>query len=453
MTDVERLPLFSIEAEMSVLSAALANKDIAAEVCAELSGDEFSRPAHKLIVEAMKTNLQYSMDIDLTTIRDRLAQTKSLESVGGVTYLAEIAGFAPNMDSVQDYVQIVQDRHKLRLLESKAQRIIAIVHNPEVNSADEKVEMAFEELSQISTRKEREEFANVTDIIKSIWRTIDEAVESGQDAHIGTSTGFPRLDEKLGGGGFRKGALIILGSRPAMGKTSLMMNIAVKQARQGVPQTIFSLEMSKEDVIRRELASIGGFPVKLTEGISLNETDYRRVADATEILHGLPIDVRDTDETFKVSWIRTTLSRVKRERGEVGTVWVDYVQMIEEDTKSSSDKRNYQLERIARFCKNLAKKFDCTIVLLAQVSRSCEARDNKRPMMADLADSSGLEKYADAIIMLFRQEYYDAKEQGRNQAEAHEAEIILRKSRFGQEGTVHAGFQPAYTRFMETKHQ
>lgn len=451
MNDQERLPLFSIEAEMSVLSAAMSNKETAVEVCGELTGKEFTRPAHKVIFEAMQANVQLSVDVDLTTLRDRLSQSKKLESAGGVTYLAEVSGFAPNIDSVLDYIHIVQDRYKLRLLESTAQQIISIVHNPDVSTADEKVDMALDELAQISTRKEQSEFANVKTIVKGIFTGIDEAIERGEDTPLGNPTGYPELDKKLGGGGFRKGSLIILGSRPAMGKTSLMMNIAVRQARIGVGQTIFSLEMSKEDVVRREMASVGGFPVKFTEGIQLNESDYLRVSDAAEAIQGLPIDIRDTDETFKVSWIRTTLARVKRERGSVGTVWVDYVQMIEEDTKSSSDKRNYQIERIARYLKNLAKKFECTIILLAQVSRACESRDNKRPMMADLSDSSGLEKYADAILMLFRQEYYDAKDDSREQSELHLAEIIIRKSRFGSEGTVRAAFQPAYTRFLEEK--
>ena len=198
------------------------------------------------------------------------------------------------------------------------------------------------------------------------------------------------------------------------------------------------------------MSSVGGFPIKWLEGsFQLDENDYARVANAAEELHSLHIDIRDTSEVFTMAKIRASVAKTKRKFGYVDVVIIDYIQLMDDDSERQKDNRSYAMKRIANGLKALAKKHDLPVVALAQLSRGVDSRDNKRPLMSDLGESGGIEAAADVVMMIYRQPYYDAMETGQKEPATSAAEIIIRKNRQGETGTVELAFQGAYVRFKE----
>lgn len=464
--ETERIPLKNMQAEMSVLSVLLSDKDAAAEIVQTLQPETFTKLSHRVIFEAAKEIAVFGMGIDIVTIQARLNDTQKLEVAGGASHIIEVSNFAPNPDNWNEYANIIEDLYKLRLLEAHAAAVLGIVHDPSIDSTDEKIESVHTSLNALDTRKAQNEQESIGTVVREIFQDVDRAITTGVQTMPGISTGYPSLDAKLGG--LRKGGLYIIGARPAMGKTALVMNVATAVAKttttDGMPQPaepeadpvkrkqavcVIQLEVSRKEATKRALSSVGGFPVKWLEGIVLNEDDYQRVSDAAEELHGLSIDIRDTTETFTMAKIRASVSKTKRKYGHVDLIIVDYLQLMGEDEKGSDSNRSYAVKRIANGLKAYAKKMDVPVVVLAQLSRGVDSRDNKRPLMSDLGESGGIEAAADVVAMIYRQSYYDVQETGGREPDITEAEIIIRKNRQGETGTVALAFQGAYVRFKE----
>lgn len=453
--EIQRIDLTSPESEMSVLSAMLCDKAAAAEIVNTLMVEAFSKIGHRLIFSAAQEVSSMGMDVDMVTVQSRLSDSQKLDTVGGAAHLIEISNFAPNPENWEEYAAIVEDKHKLRLLEATSGSILRIVHDPDIKTADEKIEAAYSEVSGIDTRKSQDEQEKIGQVVKDIFKVVDRAKDDDTDQMPGIPTGFPALDKKTGG--YRKGSVYLIGARPAMGKTALAINSAVKVAKlskedgQKYVVCVITLEVPKEEITRRAISSIGEFPIAWLEGMRLTDDQYLKASDAAEEIYSLNIDLRDTEESFSLSKVRASIAKTKRKFGTVDLVIIDYIQLMEDESPSRGSNRASDLKKISNGLKNLAKKYQVPIVALAQVKREVESRDDKRPRMGDVSDSSGIEAASDVIMMLYRDSYYEAQDTGNPEPEITEAELIIRKNRHGKTGTISLAFQGAYVRFKEVK--
>lgn len=439
----ERLPLHSIEAEMSVLGSMILSTSAATGIIGRLEERDFYRPAHRLIFRAMGELIKHGREIDLVTLRAELVEKACLPDVGGIDFLIELAEYVPSAANAEDYAEIVIDRRRLRDLEELGGKIVALVHDSEGGTATEKFDKAGDMFIGAQDGLHEEEFKPISGPLRSIIDRIDKAMESGRP-ELGVSSGFPKLDEMTCG--YVAGNFVLVGARTSMGKTSYALGSAIRVARQGIPVLYVTIEMTAEEVTRRAIAAVGGIPLRWTQGIPLNETDYQRVTDAMERLTCLPIDFVEASGSFGVASLRSNLHRATKKHGRPPIVFIDYLQIMQ---TSSSEYRALELTRLARDVKAMSKSFKTTIVGLSQINQAVDKRDNKRPMLGDYSDSSGLSNEADVALALYRDEYYKSREENRAEEPNSVAEILILKNRNGPLGTVEVAWEGAYTRFAE----
>jgi replicative DNA helicase len=447
-----RMPLYSIEAEMSVLGSMILSTRAAEQLITTLTEDEFYRPAHRLIFRAMRQLVSNHKEIDLVTLRAELVERGNLADVGGIDFLIEIAEYVPSAANAMDYASIVRDRATLRRLEESAGKIIEIVHNPDEGAASDKVDAAERVIFEVGKRQLGNYFTSVASLSKEFFVDVDTIVETGKPMQ-GLFSGFYDLDRLTTG--FYPGDFVIVGARPAMGKTSLVLDFAINVARglgrqDGKKGTVavFSLEMSGIQLVRRMVSMISGISMgalKSEKGLSLD--DYQRLADGCETLHELPIYIDDGSDITPLE-MRGKLRRLKAEHG-LDLVLIDYLQLMKGSRRTEN--RVQEISEIARSCKSMAKELGCPVVALSQLSRAVENRDDKRPQLSDIRESGSIEAEADLVMLLYRDSYYKAKEEHRpeveNYEEVQEAEIIIAKHRNGPTGKVILGFQPAFARY------
>jgi len=447
-----RMPLYSIEAEMSVLGSMILSTRAAEQLITTLTEDEFYRPAHRLIFRAMRQLVSNHKEIDLVTLRAELVERGNLADVGGIDFLIEIAEYVPSAANAMDYAGIVRDRATLRRLEESAGNIIEIVHNPDEGNASDKVDAAERAIFEVGKRQLGNYFTSVASLSKEFFVDVDTIVETGKPMQ-GLFSGFYDLDRLTTG--FYPGDFVIVGARPAMGKTSLVLDFAINVARglgrqDGKKGTVavFSLEMSGIQLVRRMVSMISGISMgalKSEKGLSLD--DYQRLADGCETLHELPIYIDDGSDVTPLE-MRGKLRRLKAEHG-LDLVLIDYLQLMRGSRRTEN--RVQEISEIARSCKSMAKELGCPVVALSQLSRAVENRDDKRPQLSDIRESGSIEAEADLVMLLYRDSYYKAKEEHRpeveNYEEVQEAEIIIAKHRNGPTGKVILGFQPAFARY------
>lgn len=440
----EFVPPQSTEAEMSVLGAMLLSERAAMECVEILIEDDFYVPAHREIFKAAHQLLLNSKAIDLVTLRDELTVRNKLEDVGGIEYLVQIAETVPSASNAAYYAGIVQDKATLRRLEQAGHDIIKNVRGSE-ESADEKVDMAEASIFEVGRKRLGKYFMPVRSLAKDFFVDVDSLMEGGEPA-LGTLSGYTDLDNVTTG--FYGGDLIIVAARPAMGKTSLVMNFAMNVARaEEGAVAVFNLEMSGKQLIRRMIATLAQVPMGALKKSNLHANDYQKLADACDDMYNLPIFIDDSSELSSLE-MRGKCRRLKAEHG-LSLVIVDYLQLMRGSKRTEN--RTQEISDIARSLKVLAKELDVPVIALSQLNRGVESRDNKRPMLSDIRESGSIEADADMVMFIYRNEYYQRKEAGKEQEfnphAAEVAELIIGKHRNGPTGTVLLGFQPAYTRF------
>ncbi|MCB0825705.1 MAG: replicative DNA helicase [Armatimonadetes bacterium] len=440
----EFLPPQNIEAEMSALGAMLLSERAATEVVDILGEDDFYVPAHREIFKAIRQLLLNAKAIDLVTIKDELIVRGKLDEVGGVDYLVQVADTVPSTANATVYAGIVQDKATLRRLENAGQEIIKTVHEPDM-SAEEKVDSAESSIFEVGRKRLGKYFQPVRSLAKEFFKDVDTLLETGEPV-LGTQTGYVDLDRVTTG--FYGGDLIIVASRPAMGKTSLVMNFALNVARGAEGAVaVFNLEMSGSQLVKRTISTIAQVPMNALKQANLSNSDYQKLADACEELYSLPIFIDDTTDISPLE-MRGKCRRLKAEHG-LSMIIIDYLQLMRGFKKT--DNRTQEISDIARSLKILAKELDVPVIALAQLNRGVEARDNKRPMLSDIRESGSIEADADMVMFIYREEYYRRREAGKEQEfnpGANEvAELIIAKHRNGPTGTVLLGFQPSYIRF------
>ncbi|HTQ11557.1 MAG TPA: replicative DNA helicase, partial [Fimbriimonadaceae bacterium] len=388
-----------------------------------------------------------SRPIDFVTLKEELVARDKLDQAGGEDYLLQIADFVPSAANASYYAQVVLDKATLRRLENAGREIIGTVHQTDESSADDRVDRAEQLVFEVGRRRLGSQFRHVSSLAKEFFIDVDNIIESGEPL-VGITSGFSDLDRVTTG--FYGGDLVIVGARPSMGKSSLAFDFALAAARErkgGV--AVFTLEMSGIQVVRRMVSMVSGVSSHALKGPNITPDTYRKLADACEHLYALPIYIDDASEVSPLE-MRGKCRRLKAESG-LALVVVDYLQLMRGSRRTEN--RTQEISDIARSLKAMAKELKVPVVALSQLNRGVESREDKRPVLSDIRESGSIEAEADVVMLLYRDEYYKAKEEKReidfDVDKVEEAEVIIAKHRNGPTGKVILGFQPAYARYRQ----
>ena len=439
-------PPHSIEAEQAVLGGLLLDPAAWDNVADVVVPQDFYRPDHKLIFEAIGALAGSGKPCDVVTVVGELERRTELEQAGGLAYLSSLARDTPTAANVRAYADIVRERSVLRQLITAGTEIAAAVFNNDGETARELVDKAEQkvfEIAELGFRGKQGAIA-VRSLLPAVIDQIDDA-HANPDKLRGLPTGFTDFDRMTGG--LRPGDLVIVAGRPSMGKTTLAINMAEYAALHHQPDrnqqtrisvAVFSMEMPSEQLITRMLSSIGGVPLQNLRSGRISDDDWVRITSATSQLSDAKIFIDETPALTPTE-LRARARRVKREHG-LDLVVVDYLQLMQ--VAGTKENRATEIAEISRGLKVLAKELSCPVIALSQLNRSVEQRENKKPVMSDLRESGSIEQDADMILLIYREEVYD-----RNTTKKGIAEIDLVKHRNGEIGTFILTFQGQYTRF------
>ena len=432
-----RLPPQSIDAEESILSSILIDNDTFLDVVEIVSSEDFYRSAHQKIFSAIVDLFSKNEPVDLVTLTNILKKKGEFEDIGGAACITNLFKTIPLAVNAQYYAKIIHDKADLRRLIDKSNAIIKRCYEDSGDVGDT-INFAEKSVFEISENKIKPSFFRIGKLIDS---TIDilENLHGSKQLITGIPTGFSQIDNLTSG--LQGSDLIILAARPAMGKTTLALNIARNAAVDAMaPVALFSLEMSKEQLAMRLVcaeARVDSFRLK---GGFLEEEDWRRVTDAAGTLTEAPIFIDDSPDITAMS-IRAKARRLKMET-DLSLIVVDYLQLIK--GSASSERRDLELSEISRSLKMLAKELNVPVLALSQLNRRLEDRTDKRPQLSDLRESGALEQDADIVAFIYRDEVYNKDE---NNPFKGTAEFIIAKQRNGPVGNVKLSFLSAYTRF------
>ncbi len=438
-TAAERILPHNLEAERSVLGAILIDNDTYNLAAAVLTSASFFRDAHRRIFERIVTLAERSQPIDLVTLKEELERAGDLEEVGGPAYVASLLDGVPRSTNVEYYAKIVREKATLRNLIHSANRILSSAYEAD-QEADLILDEAESAIFAVAEDRVKAGFVPMRDLVRESFPKIEKLFEH-QSFITGVGTHLPDLDKMTRG--FQAGDLVIVAARPSMGKTSLVLNMCQHVATHGGVAGFFSLEMSKEQLFMRMLASEAKIDsYRLLSG-QIGQKEYGQITHALDVLSESRLFVDDTAGMSAIE-MRAKSRRLKAEHG-LSILAVDYVQLM--TGRGRFENRTLELGAISRSLKGLAKELSVPVIVLSQLSRAPEARSDKRPMLSDLRESGALEQDADVVIMIFREDMYhhDKTEKTENDGIA---ELILAKQRNGPTGTVRVAFLKEQTRFM-----
>ncbi len=441
---LSKVPPQHLEAEEFVLGAILIDNQAMNKVLEVLSPSAWYREAHRKIFQAMIELSEVNEAIDQVTVSECLRRRNELEQIGGGAYLAKLVAQVPTAANVRHHAKIVQEKALLRNLITVATDIVASGYR-DSEKVEDLIDQAERSIFEIAERKMRPSFVPVRQIVKASFETIERLYEK-KERVTGVPTGFTDMDEMTSG--LQPSDLIILAGRPSMGKTALALSMAQYAAiekRETV--AIFSLEMSKEQLVLRMLCSEARVDAhKLRSGF-LGRADWPKLTSAAGRLAEAPIYIDDAP-AMTVLEMRAKARRLKAERG-LGLVIVDYLQLMR--GRGGADNREQEISDISRSLKALAKELAIPVIALSQLSRAVETRGgDKKPQLADLRESGAIEQDADVVMFIFREEVYRQTEENHGIAD-----ILLRKQRNGPTGEIRLAFIDRYTRFenLETAHR
>ncbi len=432
-----KVPPNSVEAEQSVLGSMLLDKEAIIIALEILDGLDFYREAHKEIFEAMYDLFNENKPVDLVTLTEELKKRETLDAIGGIPYLTSLASGVPIASNVQHYAEIVEEKSILRRLIRVSQEIVHLGYSSDVE-VSEVIEQAQKNIYDISQDRSDRGFVSIKNVLSDTFDKIEQLYEN-KTKITGMTTGFIDLDKKLSG--FHKTDLILVASRPSMGKSALALNLAQNAAtKAGASVAVFSLEMSKEQLMLRLIASESMVELGKIRIGNLDEEEWTKIANAMVPLSQSKIFFDDTPG-ISVAQIRSKCRRLKMEKG-LDLVLIDYLQLMEDDRRSEN--RQQEIASISRNLKIMAKELDCPVVALSQLSRAPELRANHRPILSDLRESGAMEQDADLVMFLYRDEYYHPDTDKKNIAE-----VIIAKHRHGEIGTVDLIWLGQFQKFLD----
>ncbi len=431
-----KIPPHSLEAEQSVLGAMILSKEAINTAIEKLHKEDFYKNANGEIFEAIVSLFNRDEPVDIITLSEELKKRGTLENVGGVTYLTDLTGGVVTTTNVKYYCDIVKEKAILRRLIESCDNIIAKSYeaNEDVNSIIEEAEKSIFDITQGRIDKG---FAPIKDVLLDSFSKMEEmAAREGE--LTGLTTGFVDIDNKLSG--MQKSDLILLAARPSMGKTALGINIATNAAmKAGASVAVFSLEMSKEQLVQRIISSVSHVNLQKIISGNLNEDEWLQVIDAMGPISQAKIYIDDT-AGISLTEMKAKCRRLKIEKG-LDLVLIDYLQLMQLDGKAEN--RQQEISAISRGLKALAKELDCPVIALSQLSRAPELRSDHRPILSDLRESGAIEQDADVVMFLYRDEYYNKDSDKKNIGE-----VIIAKHRNGPTGTVELVWLQEFTKFV-----
>ena len=441
--ELGKVPPHDIEAEQAVLGSMLTDKDAVIAAMEVLKPESFYREDDKAIYEAMQNLYNRAEPIDLITLKNELETMSKLEQVGGLEYLANLPEKAPTSANVQKYISIVEEKSMLRSLIKTANEIIDLGYS-QSEEVEDIMDHAEKKIFDIMQKKNQKGYTPIKDVLVESFTKLEELYNRKQ--HItGVPTGFTDLDYRTAG--LHGSELILLAARPAMGKTAFVLNIAANAAIRGkTGVAIFSLEMSKDQLVNRMLCSEAMVDSNKMRTGKLEEDDWAKLASAIGPLSESNIYIDDTPG-ITVMEIRTKCRKLKLEKN-IGLVIIDYLQLITGNSKRGGS-REQEISEISRSLKILAKELNVPVIALSQLSRAVEQRPDHRPMLSDLRESGAIEQDADIVMFLYRDDVYNKESEKKDIAE-----VIIAKQRGGSTGTVDLLWMGTYTKFvnLETRY-
>lgn len=442
MTQEIRTPPQNIEAEKAVLGAMMLSDEAIGTALEHLDSFYFYETRHQKIFEAIKDLYSERRNVDLITLCDHLKNKGIFDAVGGKNYVMEIADFVPTAANVKYYIDIIKEKGIQRQLIKNSTEIITKSYGTDVD-VDELVDTAEQLIFEIATSKQKQQAVPVKELVKAAIENIDSLYQR-KEAITGVATGFTDFDKMTSG--LQKSDLIIIAGRPSMGKSAFAVSIGENAAiDKKVPVAIFSLEMSKEQLVQRMLCSQAMVDANKVRTGMLSPSDWPHLTKAAGKLSNVPIFIDDTP-AISVLELRAKARRLKAAHN-IGLIIVDYLQLMQSSARAES--RQQEISEISRSLKALARELRVPLIAISQLSRAVESRQDHRPQLSDLRESGAIEQDADVVVMLMREEYYVPTEENRGIAEA-----IIGKQRNGPTGSVKMKFFKEYVKFanLETAH-
>jgi replicative DNA helicase len=438
-TDSLRVPPQSIEAEQAVLGGLLLDNSTWDSIADRLRAEDFYRRDHQQIFTAIAELSARSEPSDAVTLAEYLAAKGLAEETGGLAYLAGLARDTPTAANIRAYADIVRERSLLRQLIRVSGEVAASAYESEGRTAVELVDEAERRVFEIAEQGRRtgSGFVPLHDILGATIDRLD-LLQQTQGQLTGVSTGYHDLDRMTAG--LQPGDLIIVAGRPSMGKTTLALNIAENAAiGASTPVAVFSMEMSRDQLAMRMISSLGRVDQSHLRTGNFGDEDWARINGAIAQMKTAPIYIDDSGALTPTE-VRARARRLKREKGGLGLIVVDYLQLMQ--VPGTKENRATEISEISRSLKALAKELRVPVIALSQLNRSVEQRTDKKPVMSDLRESGAIEQDADLIVLIYREEVYEPET-----ARKGIADIIIAKQRNGPTGEVHLTFLGKYTRF------
>ena len=428
-----------IEAEQAILGSMFFSPEAISEACESITSDDFYAPAHRVIFLAMSDLFASKTNVDIITLGSLLDERNLSETIGGRDYLVALASSVSTWANLSHYIKIIQRKALLRRLIGASKGISEKSYSEE-ESIESIVDFAEKEILGIMSGASTLDFAHIKDVLPNTVSKIEE-LQKNQGAVTGVETHFKDFDRKTAG--LQPQDFVLIAARPSMGKTAFALNVAQNAAvRSRVPTAIFSLEMSKEQLVNRLISSEAMLDAQRLRTGELEDEDWVKIVSAVGSLSQAPIFINDTPG-ISVMEVRSKCRKLKAEHG-LGLVMIDYLQLMTGAGNKSGDNRQQEISDISRNLKSLARELNVPVVALSQLSRAVEARADKRPMLSDLRESGAIEQDADVVTFLYRDEYYnpDTEFPGK-------AELIIAKQRNGPTGTVDLAWLGKYTKFAD----
>ena len=437
-----RIPPQDLNAEKSLLGAILLSDTNFPDLLEIVRYRDFYDERHGKIFHAMTSLYQHHSPIDLLTLTAELRKTKDLKSVGGAAYLTELTNFVPTATHSEAYAKIVANAAIRRRLISAGTAISESGYE-ESTDINELLGSAEKELYTVTDQITKTDYVALESLLADAFDRMEE-LHNNKGALRGLKTGFRDLDKKTAG--LQKGDLVIIGARPAMGKTTFAQNLAYNTASiNGRGVLFFSMEMANQEIVDRMISDISGVDNWKIRTGNVTEEDYGKIGDALEEMDSIPLYLDDTSN-MTVLELRNKARRAVHDH-DIGLIIIDYLQLLSgSEVYRRTGNRVQEVTEISRSLKQLARELEIPVVALAQLSRSVTGRDDPRPVLSDLRESGSIEQDADLVMFLHRPDYYNQGKEGYE--ETHITQLIIAKHRHGPVGTIELYFHPELLRFM-----
>ena len=433
--DLSRNPPQNISAEQAAIGSMLLQEDAILRTVEILKPEDFYRKSHEIIYRCISELFDKNNGVDLVTLTEELKRKDLLEKIGGVTYLTNLINSVPTAANIEYYVRIIEEKSILRNLINNATKIISMGYE-EKEDAKVLMDRAEHLMFEVSNRNLGQAFVPIKEILQDSFEKIEDLYH--RDEYItGIPSGFVEFDDLTTG--FQPSELIVIAGRPGMGKTAFSMNIAQNAAiSKNTPVAIFSLEMSKSQLVQRMLCSEARVDAHNLRKGRLAESDWPTLSMAAGRLSAAPIFIDDSASATSLE-IKAKARRLKAQH-DLGLIIIDYMQLMQ--NSSRAENRQQEISEISRSLKSLARELNVPVIAVSQLSRAVEQRIERRPRLSDLRESGAIEQDADLVIFIYREEYYKPKTEKKGTAE-----IIISKQRNGPTGTIDLAFIKEYAKF------